>query len=81
MALAPDRSWNGNLTEGMTDNSVKKLNPDRGGFIEDTTQNHRRDLYPLLYSYTETPERSCPDGSERLRRGQDVYSSQMFSQR
>lgn len=39
-----DRSMNTELTEGMVDGKVKRLNPDRGGLPEQTTQMHRTSL-------------------------------------
>lgn len=56
MAYAPHRSMNADLSEGMTDGKYKKVVTDRGGFVEPTTYEDRKDLFPFLYGgiYEET---------------------------
>lgn len=77
MAYAPERSRNGNLADGMTDGSYKKLNPDRGGFVESTTQDARAILNPTTYAYQETPYKEQPDGTTRFSSGTVVYPNQL----
>jgi hypothetical protein len=75
MAYAPQRSMNGSLNDGMTDGTYKKLNRDRGGFVETTTQDARADLYPTNFGYIESGYKEQPDGTHRMGSGDTHYHS------
>lgn len=78
MAYAPQRSMNGELAEGMTEGTYKRHNPNRGGFVEHTTAEVRRDLSPINYSINETPYKVPPDGTIRHARGTIYYETQIL---
>lgn len=52
-----------NLAEGATDGSYKKAVRDRGGEVESTTYEERRDLADVFYGIHETPEKNIGDGT------------------
>jgi hypothetical protein len=62
MSYAPNRQLAGELNEGLTDGTYKKVNTDRGGRVESTTYAVRRDLADLWYGVHETPVKERPDG-------------------
>lgn len=62
MAYAQPRSANAELHEGMTDGVYRKVNPDRGGDVEPTTYDMRRDLVDGWYGIHEQPVKMLPDG-------------------
>lgn len=76
MSYAPARSENGSLRDGMTDGTYKKLNPNRGGFVETTTQESRAMLNPDTFGYQESPFQPMPDGTVRTAVGDVYYRSQ-----
>lgn len=80
MSHAPERSRNGSLKNGMTDGSYKKLNPDRGGFVETTTQDARANLNPTTYGYQEDMYKVEPDGTVRHASGTVYYRNQLRPQ-
>jgi hypothetical protein len=67
MAYPPSRSCNAELAAGMTDGSFKKVVKDRGGFVEGTTWEHRRQLSVSTYGIVEAPVKTCPDGIADVR--------------
>lgn len=74
MALPPLRSMNGELAEGMTDGSRKKVTRDRGGFVEQTTPRLRQDINDRLLNIEADRVGVAPDGTRRAARGtQHVY--------
>ena len=65
MAVAPHRSSNAELEEGMTDGKYKKLAPNRGGFTEvERLVRDRRDMADVWHGFHEASEKSFPDGSK-----------------
>lgn len=80
MSHAPERSRNGSLKNGMTDGSYKKLAPDRGGFVETTTQEAREALNPMTYGYQELPFKEQPDGTVRESTGNVFYHNELRHQ-
>lgn len=63
MAYAPHRSMNADLNEGMTDGKYKKVVQDRGGFVEPTTYEDRKDLSTTWYGgIYEESNKIRPDG-------------------
>jgi hypothetical protein len=70
---------NGELAEGMSDGGYKKLNRDRGGFVERTSQEARSELDPA-HAYVESPIPTLPDGTTRFARGSVDYNSPMRHQ-
>jgi hypothetical protein len=61
MAYAAPRSANSDLNAGSTDGKYRKINADRGGIVEDTTSNARRDLTDGWYGLHEAPVMVTPD--------------------
>jgi hypothetical protein len=61
MAYATPRSANRELDAGSTDGKYRKINADRGGFVEATTSNARRDLTDGWYGLHEAPVMVTPD--------------------
>jgi hypothetical protein len=51
MAVNETRSMNVDLEEGVTDGSLKKPEPNRGGDVEPTTRIAREDLHFDYYGY------------------------------
>lgn len=80
MAYAPERSRNGSLKNGMTDGTYKKINPDRGGFVERTTELARQALNADTYAYQEYPAKEQPDGTFRRSSGNYYYDNQLRHQ-
>ena len=62
MATAPARSMNSDLFEGMTDGKYKKVVRGRGGFVEPTTYQERRDLFDRWYGIHEAANKTLGDG-------------------
>lgn len=69
MALPPLRSMNGELTEGMSDGTVKKVTQNRGGFVEQTTPDIRHEINSQHLNITSDPYATSPDGTRRYSRG------------
>lgn len=64
MAYPLSRSMTGDLREGMTDGTYKKVNSrERGGDVERTTQSSREDLPDVYYGFHEAQFKEFPDGS------------------
>lgn len=76
MSLPPLRSMNGELAEGMSDGGHKKLNRDRGGFVESTSQEARSELDSSM-AIVEMPYPALPDGTHRTAQGTVVHPSLM----
>ena len=68
MALPRTHSLAGSLDQGMVDGSYKQINPDRGGEVEATTEETRKDLSPRLYGITEAVVKTTPMG-DKVRTG------------
>ncbi|WP_369042187.1 hypothetical protein [Streptomyces sp. Midd1] len=62
MSYAPHRPMAGELDEGLTDGTYKKINRDRGGSVDPATYNARQDLADIWYGIHETPVKRRPDG-------------------
>lgn len=62
MAHPPLRSCNDELNQGSIDGTYQQVSPNRGGVIEPTTWNTRRDLYPTWYGINEVVSKEMPDG-------------------
>lgn len=62
MSYAAPRGMTGELLEGITDGSSKKVVRDRGGVIDQATLNARRDLYDTWYGIHEDPLKVDPFG-------------------
>ncbi|MGW3153670.1 hypothetical protein [Streptomyces sp. NPDC001089] len=62
MSYAPRRPLGGELAEGLTDGTYKKINTDRGGDVDPTTYGVRQDLNDVWYGLHETPVKRRPDG-------------------
>jgi hypothetical protein len=67
MAYAPSRSCNAELAKGMTEGSYKQVVKDRGGFVEGTTWEHRKNLSVETYGIVELDLKTCPDGVTDVR--------------
>ncbi|MFJ1700349.1 hypothetical protein ACIOHC_35760 [Streptomyces sp. NPDC088252] len=67
MALPPQRPMNRELDTGMTEGTYKRRAPNRGGFVEETTNIAREHLSSINYSIAETSWPSRPDESYTLR--------------
>lgn len=80
MSYATQRSRNGSLADGATDSSYKKRNPNRGGFVETTTEEARQGLNEHLYGIAEDWEMPLPDGTTRHSTGDVKYHSAMKHQ-
>lgn len=80
MALPPLRSMNGELTEGMSDGTQKKVTRDRGGFVEQTTPEIRMELNDRLLNIEPDSYSHSPDGTQRYSRGTRQAYSQMRHQ-
>jgi hypothetical protein len=61
MAYPKARSVNEELLEGMTDGRYKKIITDRGGVVETTFVQERRDLSKGRYGIGETAEKTTGD--------------------
>ncbi|MFD4858479.1 hypothetical protein [Streptomyces atratus] len=66
MALPPQRPMNRELSEGMTEGSYKRRAPNRGGFVEETTNIARENLSTINFNITEHPWPNRPDESLTL---------------
>lgn len=65
----------GELAEGATDGTYRKIVRDRGGVVEDTTYQQRADLADVFYGLHETPVKNLGDGtSERTPNYRDSAS-------
>lgn len=64
MGYAPQRSMSGNLQEGATDGTYKKIIRERGGFVENTTWEARKDLADVWYGMYEAPVKTNSSGQE-----------------
>ena len=53
----------GELAEGATDGSYKKVIRDRGGVVEDTTYQQRTDMADVFYGIHEAPIKELGDGT------------------
>ncbi|MEV6310034.1 hypothetical protein AB0M10_15715 [Streptomyces sp. NPDC051840] len=62
MSYAPNRSLTGEINEGLTDGSYKKVVRDRGGQVDPATNAAREDLNDLWYGIHETPYKAAPGG-------------------
>jgi hypothetical protein len=62
MTYAPQRSALNELEQGMIDGTYKQVSPNRGGDIEPTTHDARRDLDDAWYGIHEALVKSLPDG-------------------
>jgi hypothetical protein len=62
MSYASSRSLTGELNEGLTDQSFKKINRDRGGVVDPATYAARADLNDTWYGLHEKPLKHRPDG-------------------
>ena len=62
MSYAPNRTLGGELDEGLTDGTYKKINRDRGGVVDPATYGARQDLSDIWYGIHETPVKRRPDG-------------------
>ncbi|MFE9834086.1 hypothetical protein ACFYP4_02885 [Streptomyces sp. NPDC005551] len=80
MALPPLRSMNGELNEGMTDGSHKKVTRNRGGFVEQTTPETRRAIDDRYLNITEAYDATMPDGTTRYATGTRADYSRMRHQ-
>jgi len=56
------RSCNRELAQGMADGTYKEVVRDRGGDVETTTWDARRDLSVKGYGIVEKAEKEMPDG-------------------
>lgn len=65
----PTRSMSGELAEGMTDGTYKKVINGRGGFVETTTEANREHLYDIWYGFHEIQTKELPDGTCRATPG------------
>ncbi|MFI0265695.1 hypothetical protein [Streptomyces luteogriseus] len=75
MALPPLRSMNGELAEGMSDGTVKKVTQNRGGFVEQTTPAVRNEINDQYLNITPDNYATSPDGTRRYTRGtRHVYN-------
>lgn len=75
MSYATPRSWNGSLADGMTEGTYKSKNPNRGGFLETTTEEARAMLNSDTVGYQETMLKQMPDGTTRYSTGTVKYSN------
>lgn len=62
MSYANQRSLTEEVNEGLTDGSYKKIVRDRGGVVEATTHDARRDLADVWYGIHEAQTKARPDG-------------------
>ncbi|MFC4498574.1 MULTISPECIES: hypothetical protein [Streptomyces] len=62
MSYANQRSLTGEVNEGLTDGTYKKVVRDRGGEVEATTYDARRDLDDVWYGIHEAQTKATPDG-------------------
>jgi hypothetical protein len=62
MTYAPHRSAIDKLNQGMIDGTYKQVNRDRGGEVEPTTYDARRDLDDLYFGIHEAEVKELPDG-------------------
>lgn len=53
----------GELAEGATDGSYRKITRNRGGEVESTTFDQRRDLADVFYGIHEAPVKQLGDGT------------------
>jgi hypothetical protein len=67
MAHAPYRSCNRELNQGSIDGTYKQVNPNRGGVVESTTWNTRKDLSPTWHGIDEAAMKEMPDGIGPMR--------------
>lgn len=64
MAYAKPRSMNGDLELGMVDGKYRMVVKDRGGVVETSTYDSRRDLNDTWYGLHEAPTMDTPDCGE-----------------
>jgi len=62
MAYPGHRSCNSDMRAGMTDGSYKKAAPNRGGVVESTTFEIRRQMCGIWHGFNDTPMKVLPDG-------------------
>jgi hypothetical protein len=62
MAYPQTRSMNTDLHAGMTDGKYKKIEPNRGGFCEETSHDDRNDMSDIWYGFHEADTVELPDG-------------------
>lgn len=62
MAYANPRSMNAELSQGSTDGKYKHISPNRGGTVEPTTYEARRDLNDNWFGIHEKQVKVAPDG-------------------
>jgi hypothetical protein len=56
---------NSELAQGSIDGTYKQVSRDRGGFIEPSTYDARRDLFDLYFGFHEAPVKRLPDNTHR----------------
>lgn len=66
MAVNNTGSMNGNLTEGATDQTYKKVVQDRGGRVDAATYLARASLDDLYYGIHEARTKVLPDGTTHI---------------
>jgi hypothetical protein len=60
---------NGELAEGMSDGTMKKVTTNRGGFVEQTTPRQRMEINDQLLNIQPDSYVTSPDGMQRYQRG------------
>lgn len=63
MTVLSNRRQNAELAEGMSDGKYKKVITDRGGVVEDSAFQDRRDLSDAFYGIHEASSKVLPDGT------------------
>lgn len=63
MTVLANRRQTQELAEGMSDGKYKKVIQDRGGVVEDSTYQDRKDLSDAFYGIHEASEKVLPDGT------------------
>ena len=61
MGRPVSRSVNRELAQGLTDGSYKQIVKDRGGIVESSTWEARKNLSRAIYGITEKPEKELGD--------------------
>ncbi|MGW3860254.1 hypothetical protein ACWEDZ_02050 [Streptomyces sp. NPDC005047] len=62
MSYATPRSMTGDLNDGLTDGTYKKVSTDRGGGVDPATYGVRQDLNDLWYGVHEAAVKRRPEG-------------------
>lgn len=62
MSYPASRSCNDELNQGSIDGTYQQVNMNRGGVVEPTTWEARKDLYPTWYGINEVVDKVMPDG-------------------